>query len=132
MHIDIVKQNLGRPIDYLELSIRSAHCLKGENILYIGDLVQKSENELLRITNFGCKSLNEIKEVLNSNGLSLGMIVPNWPISRFLRCIIIEALLNDANFIKKICRCSIEELATRINDYIMYQYALLIEDAQCI
>ena len=63
-------------MDELELSVRSANCLKNDNIVYIGDLVQKTEQEMLRTPNFGRKSLNEIKEVLASMGLSLGMEVP--------------------------------------------------------
>ncbi|RZJ17506.1 MAG: DNA-directed RNA polymerase subunit alpha, partial [Brevundimonas sp.] len=63
----------------LELSVRSANCLKNDNIVYIGDLIQKTEGEMLRTPNFGRKSLNEIKEVLATMGLSLGMDVPNWP-----------------------------------------------------
>jgi DNA-directed RNA polymerase subunit alpha len=72
-------RNLLRKVDELELSVRSANCLKNDNIVYIGDLVQKSESEMLRTPNFGRKSLNEIKEVLNQMGLSLGMQIPNWP-----------------------------------------------------
>ena len=72
-------RNLLRKVDELELSVRSANCLKNDNIVYIGDLVQKSEQEMLRTPNFGRKSLNEIKEVLTSMGLSLGMNVPTWP-----------------------------------------------------
>jgi len=72
-------RNLLRKVDELELSVRSANCLKNDNIVYIGDLVQKTEQEMLRTPNFGRKSLNEIKEVLNSMGLSLGMNVPAWP-----------------------------------------------------
>ncbi len=68
-----------RKVDELELSVRSANCLKNDNIIYIGDLVQKSEAEMLRTPNFGRKSLNEIKEVLTQMGLSLGMEVPGWP-----------------------------------------------------
>ena len=68
-----------RKVDELELSVRSANCLKNDNIIYIGDLVLKSEFEMLRTPNFGRKSLNEIKEVLNSMSLYLGMKVPNWP-----------------------------------------------------
>ena len=68
-----------KKVDELELSVRSANCLKNDNIVYIGDLVQKSEGEMLRTPNFGRKSLNEIKEVLTSMGLGLGMDVPNWP-----------------------------------------------------
>jgi DNA-directed RNA polymerase subunit alpha len=71
--------NLLRKVDELELSVRSANCLKNENIIYIGDLVQKSEHEMLRTPNFGRKSLNEIREVLETMGLTLGMIIPNWP-----------------------------------------------------
>ncbi len=72
-------RNLLRKVDDLELSVRSANCLKNDNIVYIGDLVQKSEQEMLRTPNFGRKSLNEIKEVLAAMGLSLGMTVPGWP-----------------------------------------------------
>jgi DNA-directed RNA polymerase subunit alpha len=72
-------RNLLRKVDELELSVRSANCLKNDNIVYIGDLVQKSEPEMLRTPNFGRKSLNEIKEVLGTMGLSLGMDVMNWP-----------------------------------------------------
>jgi DNA-directed RNA polymerase subunit alpha len=72
-------RNLLRKVDELELSVRSANCLKNDNIVYIGDLVQKTEQEMLRTPNFGRKSLNEIKEVLTSMGLSLGMTVPTWP-----------------------------------------------------
>jgi DNA-directed RNA polymerase subunit alpha len=72
-------KNLLRKVDELELSVRSANCLKNDNIVYIGDLVQKSEPEMLRTPNFGRKSLNEIKEVLATMGLSLGMEIPNWP-----------------------------------------------------
>jgi DNA-directed RNA polymerase subunit alpha len=72
-------RNLLRKVDELELSVRSANCLKNDNIVYIGDLVQKSEPEMLRTPNFGRKSLNEIKEVLSTMGLSLGMEIPNWP-----------------------------------------------------
>ncbi|MDT7935139.1 MAG: DNA-directed RNA polymerase subunit alpha [Sphingomonadaceae bacterium] len=68
-----------KKVDELELSVRSANCLKNDNIIYIGDLVQKSEAEMLRTPNFGRKSLNEIKEVLQSMGLRLGMDVPGWP-----------------------------------------------------
>ncbi len=71
--------NLLRKVDELELSVRSANCLKNDNIVYIGDLVQKSEQEMLRTPNFGRKSLNEIKEVLTAMGLGLGMSVPDWP-----------------------------------------------------
>jgi DNA-directed RNA polymerase subunit alpha len=72
-------RNLLRKVDELELSVRSANCLKNDNIVYIGDLVQKSEQEMLRTPNFGRKSLNEIKEVLSTMGLSLGMAVTGWP-----------------------------------------------------
>jgi len=72
-------RNLLRKVDELELSVRSANCLKNDNIVYIGDLVQKSEQEMLRTPNFGRKSLNEIKEVLSSMGLGLGMTVAGWP-----------------------------------------------------
>ncbi len=68
-----------RKVEELELSVRSANCLKNDNIVYIGDLVQKSEPEMLRTPNFGRKSLNEIKEVLTTMGLHLGMDVPEWP-----------------------------------------------------
>ncbi|WP_160122529.1 DNA-directed RNA polymerase subunit alpha [Rhodovarius lipocyclicus] len=72
-------RNLLRKVDELELSVRSANCLKNDNIVYIGDLVQKTEQEMLRTPNFGRKSLNEIKEVLASMGLGLGMSVAGWP-----------------------------------------------------
>lgn len=68
-----------RKVDELELSVRSANCLKNDNIIYIGDLVQKTESEMLRTPNFGRKSLNEIKEVLNQMNLNLGMEVTGWP-----------------------------------------------------
>jgi DNA-directed RNA polymerase subunit alpha len=68
-----------RPVDDLELTVRSANCLKAENIFYIGDLIQRTENELLKTPNLGRKSLNEIKEVLASRGLTLGMRLENWP-----------------------------------------------------
>ena len=68
-----------RPVDELELTVRSANCLKAENINYIGDLIQRTEVELLRTPNLGKKSLTEIKEVLESHGLALGMRVENWP-----------------------------------------------------
>lgn len=70
---------LMRPVEDLELTVRSANCLKGEAVLFIGDLVQKTENDLLKTPNLGKKSLNEIKEVLSSRGLSLGMRVDHWP-----------------------------------------------------
>ena len=68
-----------RPVDELELTVRSANCLKAENIYYIGDLIQRTENELLKTPNLGRKSLNEIKEVLASRGLTLGMRLESWP-----------------------------------------------------
>jgi DNA-directed RNA polymerase subunit alpha len=68
-----------KKVDELELSVRSANCLKNDNIVYIGDLIQKTEGEMLRTPNFGRKSLNEIKEVLATMGLHLGMDVPGWP-----------------------------------------------------
>ncbi|MBT7612830.1 MAG: DNA-directed RNA polymerase subunit alpha [Alphaproteobacteria bacterium] len=71
--------HLLRKVDELELSVRSANCLKNDNIVYIGDLVQKTEAEMLRTPNFGRKSLNEIKDVLSQMGLHLGMKIPNWP-----------------------------------------------------
>src|SRR3954453_16894143 len=70
-----------RPVDDLELTVRSANCLKAENIYYIGDLIQRTENELLKTPNLGRKSLNEIKEVLASKGLTLGMKLENWPVA---------------------------------------------------
>jgi len=70
---------LVRPVDDLELTVRSANCLKAESIYYIGDLIQRTENELLKTPNLGRKSLNEIKEVLASRGLTLGMKLENWP-----------------------------------------------------
>ncbi|MDR2992180.1 MAG: DNA-directed RNA polymerase subunit alpha [Burkholderiaceae bacterium] len=70
---------LFRPVDELELTVRSANCLKAENIFYIGDLIQRTENDLLKTPNLGRKSLNEIKEVLASRGLTLGMKLENWP-----------------------------------------------------
>ena len=72
-------KNLLRRVDELELSVRSMNCLKNDNIIYIGDLVQKTEGEMLRTPNFGRKSLNEIKEVLTGMSLYLGMEIPNWP-----------------------------------------------------
>ncbi len=68
-----------RPVDDLELTVRSANCLKAENIYYIGDLIQRTENELLKAPNLGRKSLNEIKDVLASKGLTLGIKLENWP-----------------------------------------------------
>ncbi len=72
-------KNLLKRVEELELSVRSMNCLKNDNIIYIGDLVQKTESEMLRTPNFGRKSLNEIKEVLNGMSLYLGMEIPNWP-----------------------------------------------------
>ena len=72
-------RNLLRKVDELELSVRSANCLKNDNIVYIGDLVQRSEPEMLRTPNFGRKSLNEIREVLKIMGLELGMVIESWP-----------------------------------------------------
>jgi DNA-directed RNA polymerase subunit alpha len=68
-----------KKVDELELSVRSANCLKNDNIVYIGDLIQKTEAEMLRTPNFGRKSLNEIKEVLTGMGLHLGMEIVDWP-----------------------------------------------------
>lgn len=73
------------PVDDLELTVRSANCLKAENIYYIGDLIQRTENELLKTPNLGRKSLNEIKEVLATKGLTLGMKLENWPITGIVR-----------------------------------------------
>jgi DNA-directed RNA polymerase subunit alpha len=75
----IVDPILLRPVDELELTVRSANCLKAENIYYIGDLIQRSETELLKTPNLGRKSLNEIKDVLAARGLTLGMKLENWP-----------------------------------------------------
>ncbi len=74
-----INENLFKGVDELELSVRSANCLKNADIRYIGDLVQKSETEMLKTKNFGRKSLNEIKEILSEMGLSLGMKLDNWP-----------------------------------------------------
>jgi len=74
-----------QPVDDLELTVRSANCLKAENIYYIGDLIQRTENELLKTPNLGRKSLNEIKEVLASKGLTLGMKLENWPIAGVMK-----------------------------------------------
>lgn len=74
-----------RPIDELELTVRSANCLKAENIYYVGDLIQKTEQELLKTPNLGRKSLNEIKSVLAAHGLSLGMKLDNWPPAGLVR-----------------------------------------------
>ncbi len=76
---DRLNENLFRPVSELELSVRSANCLKNANITLIGELVQKSENEMLKTKNFGRKSLNEIKEILAEMGLSLGMKLDNFP-----------------------------------------------------
>lgn len=75
----VVDPILLRPVDELELTVRSANCLKAENIYYIGDLIQRSETELLKTPNLGRKSLNEIKDVLAARGLTLGMKLENWP-----------------------------------------------------
>jgi DNA-directed RNA polymerase subunit alpha len=74
-----IREEVAELVDELELSVRSANCLKNDNIVYIGDLIQKTEAEMLRTPNFGRKSLNEIKEVLAGMGLHLGMEVPAWP-----------------------------------------------------
>jgi len=76
---DEVDPILIRPVDDLELTVRSANCLKAENIYYIGDLIQRTEVELLKTPNLGKKSLTEIKDVLATRGLSLGMRLENWP-----------------------------------------------------
>jgi len=76
---DKVEPILLRPVDDLELTVRSANCLKAENIYYIGDLIQRTEVELLKTPNLGKKSLTEIKDVLASKGLSLGLRLENWP-----------------------------------------------------
>lgn len=78
-HEDEVNPMLLRPVDDLELTVRSANCLKAENIYYIGDLIKRTETELLKTPNLGKKSLTEIKDVLESRGLTLGMQVDNWP-----------------------------------------------------
>ncbi len=85
-------QNLLRKVDDMELSVRSANCLKNDNLRYIGDLVQKTESEMLRTPNFGRKSLNEIKELLAAYDLHLGMQVENWPPEN------VEELANSVNF----------------------------------
>jgi DNA-directed RNA polymerase subunit alpha len=77
--MDEVDPILLRPVDDLELTVRSANCLKAENIYFIGDLIQRTEIELLKTPNLGKKSRTEIKEVLSSRGLSLGMRLENWP-----------------------------------------------------
>ncbi|MEK6555927.1 MAG: DNA-directed RNA polymerase subunit alpha C-terminal domain-containing protein, partial [Bdellovibrionota bacterium] len=74
-----LNDNLFRSVDDLELSVRSANCLKNANIRFIGELVTKSEAEMLKTKNFGRKSLNEIKEILQNMGLSLGMKIDGWP-----------------------------------------------------
>ena len=76
---NLVDPILLRPVDELELTVRSANCLKAESVMYIGDLVQRTEVELLRTANLGKKSLTEIKEILESHGLTLGMRLENWP-----------------------------------------------------
>ena len=78
-HEEIIDPVLLRPVDDLELTVRSANCLKAESICYIGDLVQRTEVELLKTPNLGKKSLTEIKDVLASRDLSLGMRLENWP-----------------------------------------------------
>jgi DNA-directed RNA polymerase subunit alpha len=80
--IEKLNENLFRSVDELELSVRSANCLKHANIKMIGDLVQKTEAEILATKNFGRKSLNEIKEILAEMGLSLGMKLENWPLKK--------------------------------------------------
>ena len=82
---DEIDPTLLRPVDDLELTVRSANCLKAENIYYIGDLVQRTEVELLKTPNLGKKSLTEIKDVLASRGLSLGSRLENWPPAGFAR-----------------------------------------------
>ena len=74
-----LNENLFRSVDDLELSVRSANCLKNANIRYIGELVQKTEAEMLKTKNFGRKSLNEIKDILSEMGLGLGMKIDGWP-----------------------------------------------------
>ena len=81
---EVLNENLLRPVEELELSVRSANCLKKANIRFIGELVQKSEAEMLKTKNFGRKSLNEIKEILGEMGLSLGMEIDNWPPKEFV------------------------------------------------
>jgi DNA-directed RNA polymerase subunit alpha len=76
---DKVNENLLRSVDELDLSVRAENCLQAANIKYIGDLVQKTESEMLKTKNFGRKSLKEIKELLAEMGLSLGMKLDNWP-----------------------------------------------------
>ena len=79
--VESLNENLFRPVSELELSVRSANCLQNANITYIGELVQKSEPEMLKTKNFGRKSLNEIKEILEDMGLSLGMKIDHFPLS---------------------------------------------------
>jgi len=74
-----LEEMLRQPIDHLDLSVRSMNCLKSDNVFYVGDLVMRNEQDMLRTPNFGRKSLTEIKEVLNKMGLNLGMQVENWP-----------------------------------------------------
>jgi len=74
-----LEEMLRQPIDHLDLSVRSMNCLKSDNVFYVGDLVMRNEQDMLRTPNFGRKSLTEIKEVLNKMGLGLGMKVENWP-----------------------------------------------------
>jgi len=74
-----LEEMLRQPIDHLDLSVRSMNCLKSDNVFYVGDLVMRSEQDMLRTPNFGRKSLTEIKEVLDKMGLGLGMKVENWP-----------------------------------------------------
>jgi len=81
-HEDDIDPILLRPVDELELTVRSANCLKAEDIYYIGDLIQRTEVELLRTPNLGKKSLTEIKDVLATRGLSLGLRLENWPPAR--------------------------------------------------
>ena len=77
----VIDPLLLRTVDDLELTVRSANCLKAENIHYIGDLVQRNESDLLKAPNLGRKSLNEIKDILAAKGLSLGMQVENWSVA---------------------------------------------------
>ncbi len=79
MHLATMDPLLLRPVDDLELTVRSANCLKAENIFFIGDLIQRTESELLKTPNLGKKSLTEIKDILATHGLSLGMRLENWP-----------------------------------------------------
>jgi DNA-directed RNA polymerase subunit alpha len=82
-----INENLYRSVEELELSVRSANCLKNANIHLIGDLVQRSEAEMLKTQNFGRKSLNEIKDILAEMGLSLGMVLENFPDPEYLKMI---------------------------------------------